>query len=105
MADYKITYEDGTTGVIVADEKNAKIVAGNGSYELVKPPEYSDEYKLESKKMGARIWRNKELNDTDKFVPLTDHSDHTAIMAYRVKLRNWPADADNFPDTKPTIGS
>jgi len=35
---------------------------------------------------------------------VTDHPEHTAIMAYRVALRNWPA-TDDFPETKPTIGS
>ena len=36
------------------------------------------------------------------FVPLTDHPDHAATLAYRVALRDWPSTSD-FPDTKPTL--
>jgi len=47
MADYKITYEDGTTGNIVASEEMARTVAGGGSYELIPVPQESDEVKAE----------------------------------------------------------
>ena len=104
MADYKITYEDGTTGIIVASEEMARTVAGGGSYELIPVPQESDEVKAEIAILEGRAWRDGELNRTDRFVSVTDHPDHTAIMAYRVALRNWPA-TDDFPDTKPTIGS
>ena len=104
MPDYKITYEDGTTGIIVANEETARTVAGNGSYELVPVPQDSAEEKAEIDRSLARIWRDNELKNTDKFVSVTDHPDHTAIMSYRVALRNWPS-TDDFPDTKPTIGS
>jgi len=104
MADYKITYEDGTTGNIVASEEMARTVAGGGSYELIPVPQESDEVKAEIAILEGRAWRDAELNRTDRFVSVTDHPDHTAIMAYRVALRNWPA-TDDFPDTKPTIGS
>ena len=104
MADYKITYEDGTTGNIVASEEMARTVAGGGSYELIPVPQESEEIKAETARFEARMWRDAELNRTDRFVSVTDHPDHTAIMAYRVALRNWPA-TDDFPDTKPTIGS
>jgi len=104
MADYKITYEDGTTGNIVASEEMARTVAGGGSYELIPVPQESDEVKAEIAILEGRAWRDGELNRTDRFVSVTDHPDHTAIMAYRVALRNWPA-TDDFPDTKPTIGS
>ena len=50
----------------------------------------------------AREWRDQELNQTDYVLPLTDHPDHTATLAYRVALRNWPSTSD-FPDTKPTL--
>ena len=51
---------------------------------------------------SAREWRNEELSKTDYIVPLTDHPDHAATLAYRVALRNWPSTSD-FPDTKPTL--
>ena len=50
----------------------------------------------------AKLWRNQELSKTDYIVPLTDHTDHTATLAYRVALRDWPSTSD-FPDTKPTL--
>ena len=50
----------------------------------------------------AREWRDQELNQTDYVLPLTDHPDHTATLAYRVALRDWPSTSD-FPDTKPTL--
>jgi len=104
MPDYKITYEDGTTGIIVANEETARTVAGNGSYELVPVPQDSAEEKAEIDRLLARIWRDNELKNTDKYVSVTDHPDHAKIMDLRVRLRNWPS-TDDFPDTKPTIGS
>jgi hypothetical protein len=50
----------------------------------------------------AKLWRNQELNTTDYIVPLTDHPDHAATLAYRAALRDWPTTSD-FPDTKPTL--
>ena len=102
MADYKITYEDGTTTVIVATEEMARTVAGKGTYELVPIPKETDEQKEEFNRIEARWWRDAELNRTDKFVTVTDHPDHEKIMNLRIRLRNWP-DTDDFPDTKPTI--
>ena len=49
-----------------------------------------------------RKWRNGELVSTDYIVPLTDHPDHAATLAYRQALRDWPSTSD-FPDTKPTL--
>lgn len=51
---------------------------------------------------SARSWRDTELVSTDHIVPLTDHPDHAATLAYRVALRDWPTTSD-FPDTKPTL--
>ena len=104
MADYKITYEDGTTGNIVASEEMARTVAGGGSYELIPIPQESTEQKAYVARTIGRAWRDRELNRTDKFVTTTDHPEHTALMAYRVALRNWPS-TDSFPDTRPTLGS
>jgi len=50
----------------------------------------------------ARGWRDVQLFNTDHIVPLTDHPDHAATLAYRVALRDWPSTSD-FPDTKPTL--
>jgi len=52
--------------------------------------------------LEAREWRNSKLGGTDYIVPLTDHPDHGATLAYRALLRDWPSTSD-FPDTKPTI--
>ena len=54
--------------------------------------------------LEARQWRNGELSSTDYIVPLTDHPQHAAYMTYRAALRDWPSTED-FPDTKPTLGS
>ena len=51
-----------------------------------------------------RNWRDQELADTDYMVPITDHPQRAAYIAYREALRTWPADAENFPNTRPTIG-
>ena len=50
----------------------------------------------------ARMWRDMELSATDYIVPLTDHPQRAAYMAYRAALRDWPATAD-FPDTRPEL--
>ena len=56
----------------------------------------------DEKKEDAREWRDKELNDTDKIVPVTDHPQNAAYKTYRQKLRDWPSTSD-FPDTRPTL--
>ena len=50
----------------------------------------------------ARQWRDNELKSTDYVVPLTDYPNHTATIAYRQELRDWPS-TSSFPSTKPTI--
>ena len=52
--------------------------------------------------LEAREWRNTELKETDSIVPITDHPNRTATMAYRQELRDWPS-TSAFPSTKPTI--
>ena len=49
-----------------------------------------------------RDWRNQELISSDWIIPLTDHPQHAAYVAYRKKLRDWPSTAD-FPKTRPTL--
>ena len=51
---------------------------------------------------GARQWRDQELEATDWIVPVTDHPQHAAYMAYRQALRDWP-DTEAFPDTRPSL--
>lgn len=52
----------------------------------------------------ARAWRDEQLVDTDWIVPLSDHPQRDAYMAYRVSLRDWPS-TENFPNTKPELGA
>ena len=52
----------------------------------------------------ARDWRDSELEKTDWIVSITDHPQHADYLTYRVALRAWPTDADNFPDTRPVLG-
>lgn len=59
---------------------------------------------ITNKRKLARRWRNQQLEETDWIVSITDHPQHSKYMAYRKALRNWPADADNFPTNKPTLG-
>jgi hypothetical protein len=48
-----------------------------------------------------RQWRDNELQSSDFIVPLTDHPQHDAYMAYRQELRGYPAQED-FPNgTRP----
>lgn len=56
------------------------------------------------KETRERIWRDSELVRTDALAILLDHPQKTEIAAYRTALRNWPS-TDDFPDTKPTLGS
>ncbi len=56
----------------------------------------------EDKKMEARAWRDSELHRTDTLSLLADYPKKTELVAYRVKLRDWPSTSD-FPDTKPTL--
>tara|TARA_B100000809_G_scaffold214896_1_gene219892 strand:+ start:422 stop:784 length:363 start_codon:yes stop_codon:yes gene_type:complete len=53
---------------------------------------------------SARAWRDVELAMTDILVLLPDHPNAANLLIYRVALRDWPADAENFPDTKPELG-
>ena len=52
----------------------------------------------------GRMWRDMELSSSDYIVPLSDHPQRDAYIAYRTALRNWPSTED-FPATRPTLGS
>tara|TARA_R110000765_G_scaffold2994_2_gene9424 strand:- start:6484 stop:6807 length:324 start_codon:yes stop_codon:yes gene_type:complete len=102
MPTYKVLNDaDEVINTIVAD---AEFMAANFSkYEEVVAPARTDEEIEDGIKQKAREWRDKELKDTDFIVPLSDHPQRAAYMSYRVELRDWPADTDNFPETKPEL--
>lgn len=83
--------------------EHAKYVQGDrvwfGEYHPI--PVYTDQ---ETAEILARSWRNSELSATDYVVPLSDHPQHAAYLAFRVALRNWP-NTEAFPDTQPELGS
>ena len=51
---------------------------------------------------NARGWRDGELVRTDKYVSVTDHPSHAAIITYRQALRAWPSDS-TFPTIRPVL--
>lgn len=77
-------------------------IPGGGTikYYFLSPSEATDE----TKKAGARAWRNFELEKTDFISMISDHPQNAAYKTYRQKLRDWPSTSD-FPDTKPELGS
>ncbi len=61
------------------------------------PKEPTTEEKIEEE----RQWRDVELKNTDWIVPVTDHPQHAAYLAYRQELRDYPSQPD-FPNgTRP----
>lgn len=99
MARFNVTDSDGNQNLIEAEEDYVK--ANYASYEEVTdiPHEVVPENDI-----SGRVWRDQELKDTDWIISITDHPQHAAYKTYRQKLRDWPADSDNFPGTKPTLG-
>ena len=81
-----------------------KIKIINNTTGSIKIKSYNEPYikTQDDLNLEAREWRNQELNTTDYILPLTDHPDHAAKLAYRVALRDWPSTSD-FPATKPTL--
>ncbi len=59
---------------------------------------------LVTSELRAILWRNDELLRTDIAATVSDYPNAAAIIAYRAALRDWPSTED-FPDTRPTIGS
>jgi len=53
---------------------------------------------------AGRRWRDAELSATDIAATVSDYPNAAAIITYRAALRNWPA-SDDFPATRPTLGS
>jgi hypothetical protein len=81
--------------------EHAKFVEGDrvwfGEYHPL--PTFTDQ---EFAEMQAKAWRDSELSFTDYIVPLTDHPQRAAYMAYREALRDWPS-TDSFPATRPEL--
>ena len=97
----KYIIKDADGNILNFINADAEFVAANfDHYELYvepTPPEPTAEE-------AARMWRDMELSATDYIVPLTDHPQRAAYMAYREALRDWPSTAD-FPDTRPELGA
>jgi hypothetical protein len=53
--------------------------------------------------MDARQWRDDQLSFYDKAIQLSDWPNRDNILLFRAALREWPADADKFPDTRPVL--
>ena len=81
-----------------------KIKIINNTTGSIKIKSYNEPYikTQDDLNLEAREWRNEELSKTDYIVPLVDHPDHAATLAYRVALRDWPSTSD-FPLTKPAF--
>ena len=100
MPQFKVTYADGTVKTHLATlERVQEYVKHGGSYEEENSEIVLSENKI---KEQARSWRNSALRAPDKFVSVTDHPDHTAIISFRQKLRSWP-DTEDFPDKRPVL--
>lgn len=53
---------------------------------------------------AARLWRNLELEATDKAAQTPDWPNRDNILTYRQALRDWPSTSD-FPATRPELGA
>ena len=98
MSIYRVTDSDGNISRIVASEEFAK--AQYASYELEVVPDTSD---LEIAQ-AEKGWRDQELQQTDWIAQTPDYPNRDAYLTYRQELRDWPS-TDEFPDTRPTLGS
>ena len=98
MARFNVTDSNGDTNFIEADE--AYVIANYESYTEVSFPNLEI---VPENATSARAWRDQELKDTDWIAQTPDHPQRDDYLAYRVKLRDWPADSDNFPATRPTL--
>jgi len=95
----KYNIKDADGNILNTINSDAEFVEANfDRYELYVEPTPAEPTAEEE----ARMWRDMELSATDYIVPLTDHPQRAAYMAYREALRDWPATAD-FPDTRPEV--
>tara|TARA_B100001059_G_scaffold235677_1_gene282209 strand:+ start:470 stop:766 length:297 start_codon:yes stop_codon:yes gene_type:complete len=96
---YNIKDADGNiTNTIIAD---ADFVEANfDHYEVWVAPTPTEPTAEEA----ARIWRNAELEATDKAAQTPDWPNRDNILTYRQALRDWPS-TSNFPATRPELGA
>jgi len=95
----KYNIKDADGNIINTINSDAEFVEANFDYyELYVEPTPPEPTAEET----ARQWRDSELASTDYIVPLTDHPQRAAYMAYREALRDWPS-TDSFPDTRPEL--
>ena len=96
---YNIKDADGNiTNTIIAD---ADFVEANfDHYEVWVAPTPAEPTAEEA----ARLWRNAELESTDKAAQTPDWPNRDNILTYRQALRDWPS-TSNFPDTRPELGA
>ena len=105
MAHIKIT-KDGKSNTILGKMDWAKSVypTSDGYTHEVVDVSLGEEFDKVLKEIEGRLWRDDELVRTDSLISLPDHPDKDNLTAYRQKLRDWPS-TDDYPDTRPTIGS
>ena len=67
-------------------------------------PETDEEIAIRDKYLAedAKLWRDRELAETDLMAQTPDFPNRDAYLTYRTKLRDWPS-TDDFPATKPTL--
>ena len=95
----KYNIKDADGNILNTINSDAEFVEANFDYyELYVEPTPPEPTEQET----ARMWRDMELSSTDYIVPLTDHPQRAAYMAYREALRDWPS-TDSFPDTRPEL--
>jgi len=72
----------------------------------VPEPETDEEIAIYNKHLAenARVWRNQQLAETDLIAQTLDYPNRDAYITFRQELRDWPS-TDDFPATKPTLGS
>ena len=105
MQIFEILNSDGDViNRIVADASFVEAQYSEGEYRPKAEETFSDALIAEALTFRERRWRDSELLATDFIVPVADHPQRAAYMTYRTALRNWPA-SDDFPATRPTLGS
>ena len=91
--DYANALEEQTVNVTELSVKNGDLFDG---LNFSSPAKSTEEIEEEN-----RVWRNKELQTTDRIAQTPDYPNRDAWITYREQLRDWPS-TTNFPNTKPT---
>jgi hypothetical protein len=96
---YNIKDADGNvTNTIIADVDFVE--ANFDHYEVWVAPTPAEPTAEEA----ARMWRNAELEATDKAAQTPDWPNRDNILTYRQALRDWPS-TSSFPSTRPELGA